>query len=45
MARNFWIALEHEDALPARETKRLIRQSYDLVLAKLPKKTRAALGV
>jgi len=45
MARAFWIALEHEDALPARETKRLIRQSYDLVVAKLPKKTRAALGV
>ncbi|HUI79564.1 MAG TPA: MmcQ/YjbR family DNA-binding protein [Bryobacteraceae bacterium] len=44
MARAFWIALEHEDALPARETKLLIRQSYDLVVAKLPKKTRAALG-
>jgi predicted DNA-binding protein (MmcQ/YjbR family) len=45
MARAFWIALEHEDALPARETKRLIKQSYDVVVAKLPKKTRASLGV
>ena len=44
LARAFWIALEHEDALPAAEVKRLIRQSYDLVVAKLPKKTRASLG-
>jgi predicted DNA-binding protein (MmcQ/YjbR family) len=45
LARAFWIALEDEDALPVRETKRLIRQSYDLVVAKLAKKTRASLGV
>jgi len=44
LARASWIALENEDALPAREVRRLIRQSYDLVVAKLPKKTRAALG-
>ncbi len=42
-ARYYWVALEHEDALPAGEVKRLLRQSYDLVWAKLPKKTRAAL--
>jgi len=42
-ARNHWVALETEDALSAAETKRLVRTSYDLVLAKLPRKTRAAL--
>ena len=31
-------------ALPRTEIKRLIRQAYDLVFAKLPKKTRAALA-
>jgi predicted DNA-binding protein (MmcQ/YjbR family) len=44
MARASWIALENEDALPVTEIKRLIRQSYGLVLAKLPKKARAALS-
>jgi predicted DNA-binding protein (MmcQ/YjbR family) len=44
MARASWIALETEDALPVTEIKRLLRQSYGLVLAKLPKKTREALS-
>jgi predicted DNA-binding protein (MmcQ/YjbR family) len=44
MARAYWIALESDDALPAMETRRLLRQSYELVVAKLPQKTRAALG-
>jgi predicted DNA-binding protein (MmcQ/YjbR family) len=44
MARASWIALESEDALPAAELKRLLKQSYELVLARLPKKARAALG-
>jgi predicted DNA-binding protein (MmcQ/YjbR family) len=44
MARAYWIALENEHALPAAEVKRLLRQSYELVLAKLPKKRRAALS-
>jgi predicted DNA-binding protein (MmcQ/YjbR family) len=43
MARAYWIALESDDALPVAETKRLLRQSYELVVAKLPQKTRAAL--
>jgi predicted DNA-binding protein (MmcQ/YjbR family) len=43
LARNHWVALESEDALPAAELKRLIGESYELVLAKLPKKTQAAL--
>ena len=44
MARASWIALENEDALPVAELKRLLRQSYGLVLARLPKKIRAALS-
>jgi len=32
------VALETADALPRAEIKRLIRQAYDLVFAKLPKK-------
>jgi predicted DNA-binding protein (MmcQ/YjbR family) len=43
LARAQWIALESLDALQARELQRLLRQSYDLVVAKLPKKARAAL--
>src|SRR5207247_6677335 len=31
VARYHWVALERFDALPWAETKRLIRQSYDLV--------------
>lgn len=43
LARNYWIALETEDALSAPEIERLIRGSYELVIGKLPKKTRATL--
>ncbi len=43
LARAQWIALERLDALPAREVQRLLRQSYDLVVARLPKKARASL--
>ncbi len=43
MARAQWVALEAEDALPAAELKGLLRQSYDLVFARLPKKTQRAL--
>lgn len=38
MARNFWIALERWDALRRREIEELVRESYTLVFAKLPKK-------
>jgi predicted DNA-binding protein (MmcQ/YjbR family) len=38
------VALEREDALPRTEIKRLIRCSYDLVIAKLPKKKQAELA-
>lgn len=42
-ARYHWVSLETQDALPVRETKALLRQSYDLVFAKLPKKVQAGL--
>lgn len=44
MARAHWVSLQTDDALPAAEIKRLLRQAYDLVFAKLPKKTQAGLG-
>jgi len=39
-----FIALEREDALPPAEVKRLLRQAYDLVRARLPKKVQAELS-
>jgi predicted DNA-binding protein (MmcQ/YjbR family) len=43
LARAQWVALQTRDAAPAEELARLLRESYDLVVAKLPKKTRDAL--
>ena len=42
-ARYHWVALQHDEALPSLEVKRLLRKSYDLVFGKLPRKTQAAL--
>ncbi|HEY2544667.1 MAG TPA: MmcQ/YjbR family DNA-binding protein [Candidatus Acidoferrum sp.] len=44
LARAKWIALEAKDALPLDELAALLRESYDMVVAKLPRKTREALG-
>jgi predicted DNA-binding protein (MmcQ/YjbR family) len=44
MARAQWVALESDDALNAAELKRYLRQSYDLVFAKLTKKLQAQLS-
>src|SRR5438034_2667196 len=44
LARAQWVALQARDALPAEELARLLRESYDLVFAKLPKKTRDVLS-
>lgn len=44
LARAQWVALETRDALSAQELAGLLRESYDLVLAKLPKKTREGLS-
>ena len=43
LARHHWVALQSEDALTTAELKRLIGESYELVLGKLPKKAQAAL--
>jgi predicted DNA-binding protein (MmcQ/YjbR family) len=43
LARAQWIALESREALPIDELKQLLRASYDLVIAKLPRKTRELL--
>jgi predicted DNA-binding protein (MmcQ/YjbR family) len=44
LARAQWVALQTRDALPAEELARLLRESYDMVFAKLPKKTRDAVS-
>ncbi len=44
MARNKWVKLETLDALGDRELKTLIRNSYEMIFSKLPKKTQAELG-
>ena len=44
LARAQWVALETKDALPSAELAALVRESYDLVLAKLPSKVRESIG-
>jgi predicted DNA-binding protein (MmcQ/YjbR family) len=43
LARAKWIAFESEDALPHQQLRSLIRESYDLVFAKLPRNAREEL--
>lgn len=43
LARAKWVALESREAIPPSELRELLREAYDLVVAKLPKKTRASL--
>jgi len=43
-ARYHWVALETFDRLSEKELQASLRNSYDLVFAKLPKKTKAELG-
>lgn len=43
LARAKWVALETKDALSPGELTTLIRASYDLVVAKLPRRLQAAL--
>jgi len=40
LARAHWVALESERAIPASELKPLLRNAYDLIVAKLPKSKR-----
>jgi predicted DNA-binding protein (MmcQ/YjbR family) len=42
-ARYQWIALETHETLSSSELERLLRNSYEMVLEKLPKKARAVL--
>src|SRR5215813_8996069 len=44
MARNKWVRLERPNALGDSEIKSLIKSSYEMVFAKLPKKTQGELG-
>ena len=43
LARAKWVALERFDTLPARELTALVQRAYELVVAKLPKTTRASI--
>jgi|SRR5579863_4073370 len=43
LARAKWVALESREAIPAEELRELLREAYDLVVAKLPKKIQASL--
>lgn len=44
LARAKWIALESQDALPDAEIAHLLRESYELVLAKLTRKMRESVA-
>jgi predicted DNA-binding protein (MmcQ/YjbR family) len=44
MARHHWVGLERFDALPGRELKPLLANSYQMTLEKLPKKLQASLA-
>jgi predicted DNA-binding protein (MmcQ/YjbR family) len=43
LARAQWVALETKDALSKEELATLLREAYDFVFAKLPRKTREVL--
>ncbi len=43
LARANWVALESVDAMPRLELEQLLRDAYEMVLAKLPKKAQAEL--
>jgi predicted DNA-binding protein (MmcQ/YjbR family) len=43
VARYHWVALERFDALPERELEELLQNAYQLILDKLPKKSKAQL--
>jgi predicted DNA-binding protein (MmcQ/YjbR family) len=45
LAQHSWIKVTPPSALPASELEMLLRESYGLVAGKLPKKTRASLGI
>jgi predicted DNA-binding protein (MmcQ/YjbR family) len=44
LARAQWVALETSDAVPRNELAGLLRESYDLVVSRLPRKIRESLS-
>jgi predicted DNA-binding protein (MmcQ/YjbR family) len=44
LARAQWVALENKEALAAEELARLLRESYEMICAKLPRKMRESLS-
>lgn len=42
-AKTHWVCIQDVEAVTRRELKDLVKRSYDLVIAKLPKKTQASL--
>jgi predicted DNA-binding protein (MmcQ/YjbR family) len=44
LARAQWVALETKDAVSSAELTALVRDSYNIIVAKLPKKTRDSLS-
>lgn len=45
LARQSWIKLDHTRVLPRGEIEDLLRESHELVAAKLPKRLRVSLGI
>src|ERR1700722_16931749 len=43
LARAQWVALQTKDALSSAELEVLVRESYDIIVGNLPKKTRECL--
>jgi predicted DNA-binding protein (MmcQ/YjbR family) len=44
LARAQWVALQTRDALSRDELERLLRESYDMIFAKLPRKAQEAVS-
>jgi predicted DNA-binding protein (MmcQ/YjbR family) len=44
LARAQWVALQTRDALPQNELASLLRESYEMIAAKLPKRIRESLS-
>lgn len=45
MARIYWVCLERWDALPQRELEALVTRAYEMVFARLPKRTKDVLAM
>ncbi|MNC95533.1 hypothetical protein D3C83_126830 [compost metagenome] len=45
MARNMWVMAEKPSALSKKEWEFFVRKSYELVAAKLPRKTQKEIGL